>query len=535
MNKAVNLLQQYISNGQLDKALIESKKFCEQSPSDLYLKKLLSHVYYLKENFRSAIEISEEIIKEYPNDFDCHNNLGNYYLKLEEYEKSKEFISKSKEINKEHPAPYQNQSEIYIKERDFLNALKEINICISLHEKLSDDYLNYKSTIVLKIEIFIALKKQNEAVTLIKKYLSNKFDAELILHLIQIDKSQVENYMLSICKENSLNKTFNSSLEKYQKLVPVYFALANFYEKEDKELSEEYYIKANKEVFSIQRLTMMKFQKSILNIIKNYESIKEGTIADKLKGKNNIFVIGMPRSGTTLTESIISANSEVFGAGELMSFYDLTYKLMTDHEEFENKHLESVGDRYVLRTKYFLSNYMKVVDKLPNNYHFIGHIRKFLPSSKIILILRDPWDLAVSLFKQRYVSNISYSSSFFNLGVQISNFEACLLYWKSQGVIDDSIMTIRYEDLVQNFEYYQEKIYKFCEIQSEYKKEKRERFFAKTASINQVQNKIHTESLKKKDFLSSKEEFTDAFYSQREFWKSKNIIEIPTDFFGYNV
>ena len=237
----------------------------------------------------------------------------------------------------------------------------------------------------------------------------------------------------------------------------------------------------------------------------------------------------------TLTDLIISAISEVFGAGELMSFYDLTYKLMTDHEEFENKHLESVGDRYVLRTKYFLSNYMKVVDKLPNNYHFIGHIRKFLPSSKIILILRDPWDLAVSLFKQRYVSNISYSSSFFNLGVQISNFEACLLYWKSQGVIDDSIMTIRYEDLVQNFEYYQEKIYKFCEIQSEYKKEKRERFFAKTASINQVQNKIHTESLKKKDFLSSKEEFTDAFYSQREFWKSKNIIEIPTDFFGYNV
>ena len=119
MNKAVNLLQQYISNGQLDKALIECKKFCDQNPSDLYLKKLLSHVYYLKENFRSAIEISKEIIKEHPNDFDCHNNIGNYYLKLEEYEKSKQYISKSKEINKEHPALYQNQSEIYMKERDF--------------------------------------------------------------------------------------------------------------------------------------------------------------------------------------------------------------------------------------------------------------------------------------------------------------------------------------------------------------------------------------------------------------------------------
>lgn len=534
MNKVVNLLQQYISNGQLDKALIECKKFCEQNPSELYLKKLLSHIYYLKENFRAAIEISLGILDIKNDDFDCINNIGNYYMKLEEYNKSQIYINKSKEQKINHPAPYQNQSEIYMKKREFTNALHEIDMCISLHEKLSNDYLIYKSTIVLKIEIFIALQQQDKAIELIKKYLSIKFDAELLLHLIQIDKSQVDQDLIQKCEKNSLNKTFTSSLEKYQKLVPTYFALANFYENKNPVFSEECYIKANKEVFEIQRMTMIRFQKSILKIIDNYELIKDLHIKDNSKGKDNIFIIGMPRSGTTLTESLITANSEIFGAGELMSFYELTYKLIYD-KEYNLSNLDGVGNQYVSRTKYFLSNYKKVADKLPNNYHFIGHIRKFLPSSKIILILRDPWDLAVSLFKQRYVTNISYSSSFFNIGVQLSNFEACLLYWKSQGVLEKNVMIIKYEDLVQNFDNYQRKTYEFCEIESDYDIEKRQRFFAKTASINQVQNKIHTESLKKNDFSSQKAEFIDAFYSQRKFWESRKIFEVPKSFFEYSL
>jgi len=128
---------------------------------------------------------------------------------------------------------------------------------------------------------------------------------------VQIKKDEVDDNLIKTCKEKSLSKTFNSRLEKYQELVPLYFALANFYEKSDQEISEEYYIKANKEVFEIVRLTMMKFQKSMINIMENYNFIKSTNISDKDKGSKNIFIVGMPRSGTTLTESMITANSEV--------------------------------------------------------------------------------------------------------------------------------------------------------------------------------------------------------------------------------
>ena len=534
MNKAVNLLQQYISDGQFQKALHECKKLLSNNPKETFLMKLLSHIYFLIEDYQKAVETSLKILELDPNDFDSINNIGSYNVQLENFDEAQRYIKKAKQLNNSHPAPLQNNAEIAMKKREFSNAAQELDLCISFHEKYSDDYFTYKGALILRIEVFIALKEQDKAVEFIKKYLSIKFDGELLLHLVQIKKDEVDDNLIKICKEKSLSKTFNSKLEKYQELVPLYFALANFYEKSDQEISEEYYIRANKEVFEIVRLAMMKFQKSVINIMENFNFIKGTNISDKDKGHKNIFIVGMPRSGTTLTESMITANSEVFAGGELQSFYDLANRFILN-KDFSLTKMNEVGDDYVYKTEYFLGEFSKVVDKLPNNYLFLGHIRKFLPRSKVILILRDPWDVAVSLFKQRYVTNIPYASSMFNIGVTLANFEASILFWQKQNVVDENIFTIKYEDLVKNFDEYQNKLYEFCEIKAAYEPEKRERFFAKTATIYQVQNKIHTESVKKEEFLSLKSEFVDAFNSQREFWNSKNLYPPPNSFFGYKV
>ena len=96
MNKAVNLLQQYISDGQLEKALMECKKIVKLNPKDIYLMKLLSHIYFLKDDYPAAINETFNILKISPDDFDSFNNLGNYYLKQEEYEKALDNITKAK-------------------------------------------------------------------------------------------------------------------------------------------------------------------------------------------------------------------------------------------------------------------------------------------------------------------------------------------------------------------------------------------------------------------------------------------------------
>ena len=180
-------------------------------------------------------------------------------------------------------------------------------------------------------------------------------------------------------------------------------------------------------------------------------------------------------------------------------------------------------------------NYNLIVDKLPENFLFIGYLLKLLPEAKIIRTFRNPWDVAISLYKQRYVTNIPYSASFFNLGVFMSNFEAMNLYWNENIQEQKNILDIRYEDLINDTDFYQQKIYDFLKIKSEFDEGKRRRFFAQTASIRQIGSPVHRKSIEKKDFLDKKAEFFEALKMQRKYWEKNGIVFKSSDFFGYNI
>ena len=177
-----------------------------------------------------------------------------------------------------------------------------------------------------------------------------------------------------------------------------------------------------------------------------------------------------------------------------------------------------------------------VIDKLPENFLYLGYILNFLPKTKIIRLFRNPWDTAISLYKQRYVQNIPYSSSFFNIGVFMANFEAINLYWNS--VIhnkDECVLDIYYEDIVKDDTKAQKKIYEFLGIKASYNKEKRDQFFSSTASIRQVQGGIHQKSIKKQEFVDKKDEFYQSFEMQRKYLKMKGIVPENSSFFGYEM
>ena len=132
-------------------------------------------------------------------------------------------------------------------------------------------------------------------------------------------------------------------------------------------------------------------------------------------------------------------------------------------KNYDDKEVEIFFDEfrkiYLNRTNYLKGNYSKIVDKLPDNFLYIGFLTKILPNSKIIRTFRNPWDVAISLFKQRYVTNIPYSASFFNIGVFMANFEAINIYWDKVLKEKVNLLDIKYEELVDEPEYYQKKIY----------------------------------------------------------------------------
>jgi len=226
----------------------------------------------------------------------------------------------------------------------------------------------------------------------------------------------------------------------------------------------------------------------------------------------------------------------ITSGGELLSAYKLIDEFVNNKEDSKlDVFVKNFREQYLAKTDFLRGDYNLIVDKLPENFLFIGYLLKLLPGAKIIRTFRNPWDVAISLYKQRYVTNIPYSASFFNLGVFMSNFEAVNLYWNKNIQAEKNILDIRYEDLINDTDFYQQKIYDFLEIKSEFDEEKRRSFFAQTASIRQIGSPVHKKSIEKKDFLDKKSEFYEALKMQRKYWEKNGISFKSSDFFGYNI
>lgn len=528
----INQILNSVNLGHIEKGLQLATNLLKTNADSLQLNKLIAYMYSMKGKHHLSIKVLNNIKNKYPSDFDISNNLGHSYLNEENIKLALENINNAIKIDSNNPAPYKNLASVYLLLRDFNKAENAINRCHELIEKTLGHSEQLSSVIKIKSQIMLAKNQKNIATELLLNYLDKNFDPELLLELVNIDRSAITEGHLSRTKELINNNIYNSQLDKFNKLSPLLFFLAKYYEKNNQLLSEKYYDEANLEVKKVQRLQVIVFQKKFKDIIDSYSEIKDLEVTENQYGKENIFIVGMPRSGTSLLESVITANNQVFPGGELKAMGQLYDRFEETKKIDPYENLNFIGKEYSNITKNIKGNYESIVDKMPLNFSLIGFILKALPKAKVILILRNPWDIAISLYKQRYVQNITFAASFFNIGVYIANFEAIVNYWLNFSEIKNRIYTLRYENLVNFFESERKSIYKFCEINSPYQEKVRETHFVRTASMHQIQGKIHNHSVKKKSFEAGKLEFFDAYYSQVEYWKSINN-PMNDGFFGY--
>lgn len=528
----INQILQNLNLGQIEKGLQLAKNLLNTNKDNLQLNKLVAYIYSMKEQNHLSIDILRKIKKKFPQDFDVSNNLGYNYLNEEKVSLALENINDAIKINPNDPTPYKNLAEIYLLLRNFDKAESAINLCLEKIAKQVNSSLHLSNIVRLKVQIFLAKNERVSAIDFLKINLNQNFDPELLFELVNVDRDTITNDILNKAKSLIKDNIYSSHLDRLNKLSPLLFFLAKYYEKNDQSLSEEYYNQANTEVKNIQRLKVIVFQKRFKSIMNSYNSIKDLEGSSPQRGTGNLFIVGMPRSGTSLLESVVTANSQVFPGGELKAMN----RLYDIFEESPNTNLiekiDDMGREYSDITSEIKGAHDYIVDKMPLNATLIGFILKALPNAKIILILRNPWDIAISLYKQRYVQNITFAASFFNIGVYMANFEAIVNFWLNHPSIKNKIYKLKYEDLVNNFDLEQKSIYQFCEIISPYQQKVRESHFVRTASMNQVQGKIHKESIKKNAFENGHKEFLDAYYSQAEYWKSLGP-SITYNFFGY--
>lgn len=186
-----------------------------------------------------------------------------------------------------------------------------------------------------------------------------------------------------------------------------------------------------------------------------------------------IFVIGMPRTGTTLVERIISSHPDVYSAGELQNF-GVAFKRATGSQtpamldrdvitRARDVDWKMLGATYLTSTRPATGSKPHFIDKLPHNFLYAGFIARALPNAKIICLRRDPIDTVLSNFRQLFAQKSPYYGYSFDLldaGRYYILFDRLLAHWKQ--AFPGRILEVHYESLVDAQEQHSRELLEFC-------------------------------------------------------------------------
>jgi len=215
-----------------------------------------------------------------------------------------------------------------------------------------------------------------------------------------------------------------------------------------------------------------------------------------------ILIVGLPRSGTTLIEQILSAHSRVQATDELPFLEQIALRLEMDGGYPRRLAAMSDEECRLLRNKYMdgASAYLKgdsdfFIDKYPGNFLHIGLIKRIMPESIIIDARRDPRDIAISAYRQLFNARNEFAASFDGIYEYYKGYLAMIEHW--QSVYPNQIKTLHYEQLVRSPDKEIQALLDFCGLKSEpgcfeFYKQKRA---VSTPSVNQVSKPMFTTSI----------------------------------------
>ncbi len=487
LEEKFNILVNKMNFGHYDEVIFETNYLIKKFPKQEALYNLLALTFQAKGEYDKSINLLIEALKKSKNNTNFLNNIGLAYYKKKDYIKAEYYFVEVLKINPKFINAINNLAALYNEinnasesERLYLNAL-------SINDNVLETNYNYAS--FLK-----SLGKYEKAEKYFQKTLNiDKNFTKADKSLAMLKKYKKDDKHISLMEEKIKNEKLHKS-----NIKDLAFALGKIYEDVgDYEKSYKYIKRANN-----LKKELTKFD--IKSEIKFFDKIKEFHKINKIKNlainkfeKKIIFILGMPRTGTSLVEQIISSHNTVYGGGEL-PFLDQYFRNYINN--FSEKH--NLEDDLIK----FKENYLAIIekmtklsvvtDKAPLNFRWIGLIKLIFPNALIIHCKRNPLENSWSIYKNDFEGGMLFSNNTKDLGIFYSIYQDLMIFWKSS--FNKEIYDLSYEDLINDPENKIKEIIKFCGLKwqnecLEYYNNKRS---IKTVSFNQARKPIYKNSLK---------------------------------------
>jgi Tfp pilus assembly protein PilF len=308
----------------------------------------------------------------------------------------------------------------------------------------------------------------------------------------------------------ALEQLLNSGVDNKRGMAHICYALA----KELEDLGEAEASFRYLQQGATARRSLMKYdvRRDLETIAAIQETFTADLFAGQIPGDCNaeaIFIVGMPRTGTTLVERILSSHTDVFAAGELNNFAlqmtALVRALVKDRKLSRDELVKAsvgidfakLGAAYVSSTRPFTGHTPRFIDKLPLNYLYLGLIHLALPNAKIINLQRQSLDTCYAIYKQLFLDAYPFSYDLEELAHYYVAYHQLMDHW--QKVLPGVIHSVAYEKLVVDLEGESRRLLEFCGLdwQPQVLKYYENREASTTASTTQIRQPVYTSSVGK--------------------------------------
>ena len=490
LQKKIDLVSDFYKTKNFEKAEKLCKKLVSEYPKADILYNILGLILTEEKKINEAIEFYEKGIKIKPDSAIMYNNIAGLHKTKGNYKKAETLYKKSISLNGSIADTFNNIGNLYKLTNEYEKSIENYLKSIKIKPNFTIAYYN------LGIIYKNLGDKENAKINLKKVLNLNPFMFSAHRAL-----SQITSY-----KKNDLHLKKMESIYDDKKIIKerkaeLIFALAKAYDDiKDYKKAFKYYQEANSTQNKILNFSISSESNEFSKIKKifNKSFIKRFSVFGN-KSCNPIFILGMPRSGTTLIEQIISSHPKVFAGDELNlipHLLDKHFAKLKKITSINSKIIQNFALDYLNETKKMSLNSEFVTDKLPINFKWVGLIKIIFPNAKIIHCKRNAKDNCLSIYKNFFTNKqMSFSYDLNDIIKFYNLYENLIRHWKNE--IPDFIYDIKYEDLIKNSNKEIKNIVKWCDLTwnencLEFYNNKR---LIKTASDTQARSKLYSSSI----------------------------------------
>ena len=458
-------IDQILNEGRLGMAEAKCRAFLKENPTHTYAMSLLAEIANRLGYFDDAEFLLEKAVEFKPDDGDLRMKYASILRKKQKFAKTMEQVNI---LCDKHPdnLTYQAQKASEIMQ----NGDHETAITL-LDDILSKNPYNF-STFTSKGHAQKTLGKTDEAIKSYQSAYQIKPDhGEAFFSL-----ANLKTYSFSSSELESMREQVSRVDLSLRDKAYFHFALAQGCEVNG-EYDEAFFhlekgnkIKNDQSQYSIERMEKeLQAQIEICND-KFFHDLGNGGCDTK----EPIFILGLPRAGSTLIEQILASHSMVDGTLELPNILSIAQSLRGDDiygklgnypksmESLSLDQREALGRGYIEDTKMHRKDAPMFTDKMPNNFRHIGLIHLIMPNAKIIDARRYPLDCCFSMFKQLFAQGQEFSYGLAEAGSYYRNYVNLMDHWNN--VLPDKILRVNNEDVIEDLEGQVRRMLEFLEL-----------------------------------------------------------------------